>query len=118
MPDFKKIKKAKGKRIKCPLTLFPFSFICTFVPDAYFMLARASLTAAKKNKAVNGMLIPNIIAVFCIPKSGCPEVSSNIEPTAAIAAMQEPSKNKPAIGVIVFMSIYPYFSPYTIDFTA
>lgn len=82
------------------------------------MLARASLTAAKKNKAVSGMLIPKIIAVFCIPKSGCPDESSNIEPTAAIAAMQEPSKNKPLIGVIVFMSISAYFSPYTIDFTA
>ncbi|MEL6502778.1 MAG: hypothetical protein AAFQ23_15550, partial [Cyanobacteria bacterium J06623_1] len=56
-----KNKKAKGKRIKFPLTLFPFSFVCTFVPDAYFMLARASRTAAKKNKAVSGMLIPKII---------------------------------------------------------
>jgi hypothetical protein len=32
--------------------------------------------------------------------------------------MQEPSKNKPLIGVIVFISISAYFSPYTIDFTA
>lgn len=91
------------------LFLFPL-----FVPDAYFILARASRTAAKKNKAVSGMLIPRIIAVFCVPKSGCPEDSSKIEPTAAIAAIQEPSKNKPLIGVIVFIS----FPPYTIDFTA
>ena len=82
------------------------------------MLARASLTAAKKNKAVSGMLIPKMIEVFCIPKSGCPDESSKTQPTAEIAAMQEPSKNKPLSGVIVFISIYPYFSPYNIDFTA
>ena len=82
------------------------------------MLARASRTAAKKNKAVSGMLIPKIIAVFCIPKSGCPDESSKIQPTAEMAAIQEPNKNKPLSGVIVFISIYPYFSPYTTDFTA
>ena len=44
---------------------FAFSFIPLpfYVPDAYLMLARASLTAAKKNNPVSGMLNPRIMAV-------------------------------------------------------
>jgi hypothetical protein len=34
-----------------------------------------------------------------VPQSGVPEDSSKIEPTAAIAATQEPAKNSPLLGV-------------------
>jgi hypothetical protein len=63
------------------------------------MLALASLTAAKKNNPVSGIHNPKIIAVICTPKSGCPELSSKIEPTAAIAVIQDPPRNKPLFGV-------------------
>jgi hypothetical protein len=45
------------------------------------------------------MLKARIMAVVCTPKSGCPELSSKIEPTDAIAVIQEPPKNKPLFGV-------------------
>lgn len=48
------------------------------------------------------MLAANIIAVTDTPSSGVPEESSKIEPTAAIAVIQEPIKNKPLFGVIYF----------------
>jgi hypothetical protein len=63
------------------------------------MLARASLTATMKNNTVRGMLKARIMAVVWTPKSGCPELSSNTEPTAAIAVTQELPKNKPLFGV-------------------
>ncbi len=63
------------------------------------MLARASLTAAIKNNPVRGMLKAKIMAVVWTPKSGCPELSSNTEPTAAMAVIQELPKKKPLFGV-------------------
>jgi hypothetical protein len=36
-----------------------------------------------------------------VPNWGFPEESSNIEPTAAIAATQELPKNRPLFGVII-----------------
>ncbi|MBF2006567.1 hypothetical protein PCC6912_39010 [Chlorogloeopsis fritschii PCC 6912] len=86
-----------------------FLFPINSKPDAYLLiLALASLTAAKKNNPVSGMLNAKIIAVVWLPKSGCPEVSSKTEPTAAIAAMHEQARNKPLFGVIVFTSTPPY----------
>ena len=38
------------------------------------------------------------LVVVC-PNSGNPELSSKIEPTAAIAAMEEPNKKIPLLGV-------------------
>jgi hypothetical protein len=38
-----------------------------------------------------------LVVVF--PKSGVPEESSKIEPTAAMALRQEPNKNTPLLGV-------------------
>jgi len=58
-------------------------------------------TAKKKHIAVRGMVIARMIPVLRLPRSGSPEVSSNTEPTAAIALMQEPARNKPLIGVNV-----------------
>ena len=63
------------------------------------MLALASLTAAIKNNPVRGILNPKIIEVIWTPKSGCPELSSKIEPTAAIAVTQEEPRKKPLFGV-------------------
>jgi hypothetical protein len=70
--------------------------------STYRLLAFAFRTAAKNRNTVMGMLIAKIIAVFMLPRSGSPEASSNIEPTAAIAATHEPPRNKPLIGVIIF----------------
>ena len=47
-----------------------------------------------------------MILVVKLPKSGVPEASSKIEPTEAIALIQQPPKNKPLLGVIAFMTIY------------
>jgi hypothetical protein len=77
------------------------------------MLARASLTAATKNNPVRGMLKAKIMAVVCTPKSGCPELSSKTEPTAAIAATQELAKKNPLFGVK-----YTTQSPYATGLTA
>jgi hypothetical protein len=77
------------------------------------MLAFASLTAAKKNNPVSGMLNPRIMAVTWTPKSGCPEPSSKIEPTAAIAVTHEPPRNNPLFGVK-----YTTRPPYATGFTA
>ncbi len=41
-----------------------------------------------------------MILVVVLPSSGCPEVSSKIDPTAAIAVMQHKSKQMPLLGVI------------------
>ena len=40
-----------------------------------------------------------IAPVVTLPKSGVPDDSSKIEPTAAIAVMQEPNNNMPLFGV-------------------
>jgi hypothetical protein len=70
------------------------------------MLALASLTATIKNKPVKGILNPKVIKVAGTPQSGCPELSSNIEPTAAIAVIQAPPKNKPLFGVKYTLTPY------------
>jgi hypothetical protein len=80
------------------IPLFPL-----LAPDAYFILALVSRTAARKNNPLRGILSPRIIAVFWTPRSGCPEVISKMEPTAAIAVIQEQAKNKPLLGVMGFI---------------
>ena len=40
-----------------------------------------------------------MMLVIWTPSSGSPEDSSKIEPTAAIAAMQDIPKNRPLLGV-------------------
>jgi len=77
------------------------------------MLALASLTAATKNNPVRGILKIKVIAVAVTPQSGCPELSSKIEPTAAIAVTQDPPRNKPLFGVK-----YTGIIPYTTGLTA
>jgi hypothetical protein len=42
-----------------------------------------------------------------LPKSGVPEESSKIHPTAAMAAMQENKRNSPLFGVIIKFSFIP-----------
>lgn len=80
---------------------------------SYLILAFVSLTAARKNIIVRGILRAKMIAVFWVPKSGCPDVSSKTEPTAAIAVMHDPANNKPLFGVMYIIS-----APYTIGLTA
>jgi hypothetical protein len=58
-PSYRK-RKIKGKRMNFAFSFIPLPFD---LPDAYFMLARASLTAAKKNNPVRGILKARIIAV-------------------------------------------------------
>lgn len=65
----------------------------------YFWFALASQTAIKKKMTTKGMLTPKIIPVVKFPSSGLPEDSSNTEPTAAIAATQDPARNTPLFGV-------------------
>jgi hypothetical protein len=79
------------------------------------MLALASRTAATKSNTVRGIDKAKMMPVVCIPKSGCPEVSSKTEPTDAIAVMQEPARNKPLFGVNVYTVL---ISPYEIGLTA
>jgi hypothetical protein len=69
--------------------------------QSYFILARVSLTAAQNRIAVRGIQATKIPVVRELPNSGIPELNSNTEPTAAIAAMQEPSKKTPLLGVTV-----------------
>lgn len=47
-----------------------------------------------------GMLRAKISVVVVLPSSGCPEESSNTEPTAAIAVIQHKTKQIPLFGVI------------------
>ena len=47
------------------------------------------------------MLAAKILPVAAIPSSGAPEVISKIEPTAAIAEIEAPSKQKPVVGVYI-----------------
>jgi hypothetical protein len=67
----------------------------------FYKFALASRTATKKNKPVKGTLPAKIIPVTNVPNCGFPEDNSKIEPTAAIAATQEKSKNTPLFGVII-----------------
>jgi len=98
----------KGKRKNLSSFLF-----LTVQKNAYLKLAFASFTAATKNNPVSGILIARIIAVTWLPKSGSPEESSKIEPTAAIAAIHEQARNKPLLGVIVFTNTPPYTTGFT-----
>lgn len=63
------------------------------------MLALVSCTAIQKKMAVRGILPNKIAVVVVLPNSGCPDDSSNTQPTAAIAATQERSKRIPLLGV-------------------
>jgi hypothetical protein len=67
----------------------------------FYKFALASRTATMKNMPVKGTLAARIIPVTNEPNCGFPEDNSKIEPTAAIAATQEPSKNTPLFGVII-----------------
>lgn len=49
------------------------------------------------------MLSAKIMVVSSPPNSGSPEDSSKIEPTAAIAAMQDRAKNNPLLGVNILI---------------
>ncbi|NET72141.1 MAG: hypothetical protein F6K62_14750 [Sphaerospermopsis sp. SIO1G2] len=59
------------------------------------------------------MLKANMMLVVWTPKSGSPELSSNTEPTAAIAVTQQIPKNRPLFGVK-----YTTKPPYPTGFTA
>lgn len=63
------------------------------------MLALVSCTAIQKKIAVRGILPNKIAVVVVLPNSGCPDDSSNTQPTAAIADTQESSKRIPLLGV-------------------
>jgi hypothetical protein len=74
--------------------------------EGYFWFARASRTAAIKKMTTKGMVAARIILVIELPNSGFPEESSNTEPTAAIAEIQEPAKNTPLFGVTILKSLF------------
>lgn len=70
-----------------------------------------------------GILRAKIKVVVWLPSSGCPEVSSNTEPTAAIAVMQQIAKQIPlftVIGVTFFLNslLFRWLSTYLIGWTA
>lgn len=52
---------------------------------------------------VRGIDAIKIAVVTELPNSGVPELSSNIDPTAAIAVIQAPNKNTPLFGVTIFL---------------
>jgi hypothetical protein len=58
-------------------------------------------------KAVRGMDAAKMLPVTAIPNSGAPDVSSNTEPTAAMAEIEAPSRQIPVRGV--YMN--DYFAP-------
>jgi hypothetical protein len=64
-------------------------------------LALVSCTALQKRIPVKGILPARIIPVVTFPHSGIPDESSKIEPTAAIAVIQDPSNNTPLFGVTI-----------------
>jgi hypothetical protein len=68
--------------------------ITTEIGWLYYILALASLIAKYNNPALKGPVTPKITPVTKFPNSGTPEVNSNTEPTAAIAAIQEAANNK------------------------
>jgi hypothetical protein len=70
----------------------------------YFIFARVSLTAAQKRIAVRGMQAIRMPVVRELPNSGTPELSSKTDPTAAIAATQEPNNKAPLFGVTSCLS--------------
>jgi hypothetical protein len=53
---------------------------------------------------VKGMLSARITLVGKDPNWGVPDESSKIEPTAAIAAIDDTPSNKPLLGVTVYLS--------------
>jgi hypothetical protein len=60
---------------------------------------REFFTAVKNKTTVKGILAAKMLPVTAIPNSGAPELSSNTEPTAAIAEIEAPSKQIPVKGV-------------------
>lgn len=52
---------------------------------------------------VNGIEAAKMLPVVIMPHSGLPEAISNTEPTAAIAEIEAPSKQTPAIGVYIVL---------------
>jgi hypothetical protein len=73
------------------------------------MLRRVSLTAAQKRNPVKGIQARRMARVVVMPNSGTPELNSKIEPTAAIAEIQEPNKNTPLLGVTALHLGYKLF---------
>jgi hypothetical protein len=71
------------------------------------------LTAVINKNAVSGIDAAKILPVTAIPNSGAPELSSNTEPTAAIAEIEAPSRHIPVKGV--YMN--GYFDPELICWT-
>jgi hypothetical protein len=69
-------------------------------------LALVSCTAAQKKIPVRGIQAAKMRLVGVVPRSGVPDDNSNTQPTAAIAAIQDPIKNTPLFGVT---SIHPLF---------
>jgi hypothetical protein len=63
------------------------------------------LTAVINKKAVRGIDAAKILPVTAIPNSGVPELSSNTDPTAAIAEMEAPSRQIPVKGVYTVILI-------------
>lgn len=51
-----------------------------------------------------GALSAKIIPVLRTPKSGVPDESSKMEPTAAIAATQDPARRMPLLGVMIIVT--------------
>ncbi len=64
-------------------------------------------TAVINKKPVRGIDAAKMVPVTAIPNSGVPELSSNTEPTAAIAEIEAPSRQIPVMGV--YMN--DYFTP-------
>ena len=70
----------------------------------YLILALASITAKTKEAIVRGTLMAKIIAVLVCPNSGIPDDSSKIQPTEAIAAIQETSSKTLLLPVIYMIN--------------
>lgn len=68
--------------------------------------------APKKLAIVTGILKPRMVPVVTVPNSGSPDVSSNTQPTAAIAATQAIAKNKPLLGVSMGFDLLRIFAEF------
>jgi hypothetical protein len=80
------------------------SFKRSFNRMNYELCFRASATADRKQMTQTGALSAKIIPVVVVPKSGVPDESSNTQPTAAIAATQEPARKMPLLGVMIIIT--------------
>jgi hypothetical protein len=65
----------------------------------------ASFTASTKAQTLKGKQATNTPVVKALPQSGAPDVNSNTQPTAAIAATQEIPRNTLLFGVIIIYSL-------------